>query len=534
MKKLEILQKANQILQKPDINKQLPKSFFDFKPLEAKENIEFGDFVLPETRKKNSQKIFLSKVLAVIDLHKQKRFTDKITIIPLSCTNKKLLSIFGSSMEVSRAIDKMIACNLLKEYDSKYQFNANVEKYNKSKLYAYNYKVETQIKEYCKTNNINKYNISNVRNTDIVTVANTFEIDQVRFSSKLHLLKPDDMSHDKFEQYLTACLYKNYKYLEKYQRLADTINEVYFADDPDRRIQFTPTFTWNTGRKAVTKIGIRATNSLVSAKKEKEADDPEWIVYRADLLKKYGLNYEYDVKSSVPRVTYLMNNGIWLDDNIDLYEQIYHQFMNDPFAEFDKQTRDIFKSFHMRVYFDSEAKCAAHIKRAIAMKSENYRKDDWKTLDYAIRSYKKALTKVVGQQYDSEIFFHESCIYLKVLFELLTKNKANVMQIYDGFYTDKQINIQEIVSKQSEEYYREYNNITNTSNHNIVTVANTFATAYADISSLAEQALQQTVSLRQLMPIHIVKQREKERKEQLIWLQNYKKWRNEVYDYKEA
>ena len=213
---------------------------------------------------------------------------------------------------------------------------------------------------------------------------------------------------------------------------------------------------------------------MVSCKKEREEGDDENILYRDDVLKHYNLSYEFDVKSSVPRVTYLINNGVWLDNNIDLYQRMYNEFIEicpSEKMDWNKNTREIFKSFHTRGYFDTYNELSAHIKLAISKKIE-YKKQDWSKLDSVMQSYKCAIQDTVGElKYDSEIFFHESCIYLDVLSNLLS-NGYNVLQIYDGFYTDKSINnIENIIKFISESYYNKYINNnndkeTNTTNTN--------------------------------------------------------------------
>ena len=135
-------------------------------------------------------------------------------------------------------------------------------------------------------------------------------------------MKPDNWSCTKFEEYLTQCLYENYPQLKHYQELADLINDVYYTDDLDRQIQFIPTFTWRKGNKCIIKIGIRATNPLVSAKKEYNEKDEKWTIHKDEIFNRYGLKHHYDVKSSVPRLTYFLNTGDWLDNNIDLYAKM--------------------------------------------------------------------------------------------------------------------------------------------------------------------------------------------------------------------
>lgn len=471
--RMTTLQKVYTILQN-DSKEKLDKIHL-FKPTRPTKSVTFIPFNIPQTRKQKSLKEQLAKTLAFIDLKKQRRFSDGVTVMPIACTSKRLNSIWGSPMEVSRAIKFMINIGLLAEYDTSYQYNAYYSKDNKSKLYAYSYETEQQIKEYCNNNNIIKYQIINTTIVNIFAVEDIpFETNEVRFSSKLHLLKPDNWSISKFEEYLTACLYENYPQLKHYQELADNINRTYYADDYDRQIQFIPHFTWNTGNKAVTKIGIRATNSLVSAKKEREANDEPNMLYKDDVLNRYGLKYEFDVKSSVPRITYALNKGVWLENNIDLYQKMYKEFIKlcpSEQLDWNDETRKIFKSFHMNGYFDTEKKIAAHLKRKISTKTA-YNKDDWKDLDYVMKAYRDSIINIVGSlKYDSEVFFHESCIYLDVTNELLSRG-VNVWQQYDCWYTDKEIaNIEEIVTNKVNQYINKYNK----NNNNNTTIVNIFA-----------------------------------------------------------
>ena len=480
------LQKVYNVLNKDKLDRN--DKYFEFKPSRPTKQVEFIPYNIPQTRKNKSLKEQLAKTLAFIDLNKQRRFGDGITVMPIATTNKKLLSIWGSPMNVS--IKFMISIGLLAEYDSSYQFNAYYQKDNKCKQYAYNYETEQSIKQYCTDNNINKYRIINTTIVKTFAVEDIpFEQSEVRFSSKLHLLKPDNYSMADFENYLMGCLYVNYPQLKHYQELADLINEVYYSDDYDRQITFKPTFTWNKGNKAVTKIGIRATNSLVSAKKEREADDAPNTLYKEDVLNKYNLKYEFDVKSSVPRLTYALNTGEWLDNDVDLYEMMYKEFTRLCPSEqlvWNDETRKVFKKFHMNGYFDKETLLSAHLKRQISKHTE-YKKEEWKDLDYVMKSYRDSIINTVGElKYDSEIFFHESCIYMDVLFELL-KTGCNVWQQYDCWYVDNEVvanNIKEIVENKVIKYVNKHINQTN---KQYTTIVKTFAED--EISKLVEEAL---------------------------------------------
>lgn len=442
---MTLLEKTYKILQQKDKKKLEPKEKYDwFNPLRPEYDFRINPFNIPKNRQQVKVKEYLSKALAFIDMKKYTRFSDGYTVMAISCKNKRILSMFNKSHQrASRWIDYLVQIGLLAEYDRSYRFRSPYEGENYCKLYVYSYEAENKLKEYCKQNDINKFQLRNsTRKIEKVYSIESFDKEAVRFNSKLNLLKPDNWSCTKFEEYLTQCLYENYPQLEYYQQLADTINETYYAKDLDRQIQFTPTFGWRKGNKCVTSIGIRATNCLVSAKKEHEEGDEERHIklYKDEVFDKYGLKFHYDVTSSVPRLTYMLNHGEWLDDDIDLYEEMYKRFVEycpEEKVEWNKETRKIFKSFHMRGYFDTTATVAAHIKRQIAMKVD-YEREEWDSLDIVMKSYKMAIENTVGKLYDSEIFFHESCIYMDVLYELLQR-KIKVWQVYDEWNTNKEV-----------------------------------------------------------------------------------------------
>lgn len=436
---------------------------FTFKPIRPSKEVQFEPFNIPQSRKKSVTKENLAKVLAFIDLNKNRRFSNGLTVMPIPCTAKDYISICGNSRGVSRLINFMKDMGLIADYESSYQYNAFYSKDNKSKTYAYRYEAEEIIKAYCITNDINKFQIKNYINTvvDRFKSIQSFETSEVKFTSKGQFLKPDDYSAKELETYLLDCLKNNYEDFSYYQKLSDEINETYYKDEPDLRIRFLPTFTWNKGNTAIRKIGIRATNALVSAKKEADEDK----LTRQEVLDRYNLKTEVDVTSSVPRITFLLNNGYWLDESIDLYEEIYKVFVKkcpEEKIEWNNETRKMFKSFFMRAYFDSYTAIAGHIKREIS-KRIKYNPDDWIGLDYIMKSYKESVEEVLGGKlYDSEIFYYESVIYMSVLKELLD-NGFNVWQCYDAFYLDTdneiiQVQTNKLIRNKAEAYYKQITN----------------------------------------------------------------------------
>jgi hypothetical protein len=415
-------------------------------------------------------KTTLSQILAFIDLKKRRRFVDGNTVMPISCTNDYLKLLTGSTRQTSRLIQKMKRLGLIVTSNNTYRFNAKYKRFNRCKIYIYSAESEKAIVEFCKNNNIKKASIKQQKAPIVINkiIENiNFKENEIRINSKLNLVKPTNVSRAEFEKFLMFHLYNNYKQLGDYQKKVDSINETYYKDDPDRRIKFNLRTTWSTNKRfnteRVTKIGIRATNSLVSTKKNWEpGDENKNVVHRSEVLKQYGLEngYEYDVKSSVPRVAYLINFGEWLDDDIDLYYLIFLNLVKQnpekySHIEWNEENRKVFKSFFMRGFFDTEAKIAGHIARELSTRIK-YDPKDWGDLETTFKDYKKAITATIGPSLDSEIFLHESCIYIDVQQQLLLRGYNNV-QVYDGFYTGEDVeDICNIVKTCAINYYNKY------------------------------------------------------------------------------
>ncbi len=445
----------------------------EWKPIECTD-YTLPKFTIPLSRSKANTKKTLGKVLAFIDMVKYKRLAHGCTIMPIASTNKKFISICGSQQNASNLIKYMIKIGLLELEDDNYQYNATQEGYNKSKSYRYYYENELLITQYCEEHDINKYVIRNNKISHIHTVVQRFRIEnfeneQVRFSSHLHLLKPDNYSVTQFENYIESILYQNYPHLAHYQDLADNINDKYYAEYPELAISFVPHFTWNKGNKAITKIGIRATNTLVSAKKDKDDDNENFNgFYKDDVLEKYGFNLEKDVTSSVPRITLSMNVGQWIPEDIDIYEMIYDEYItnhhNDTVVQSFAEVRDAIKKLHMRGYFDRPNLIGVHTRRVMETV------EDKDAVDNEMRVYQNAIIAAEGGKlYGNEIFFHESCIYMDVLNTLL-QDGYKVWQCYDAWYAKKK--------GIKQEYFEEYvrNLVEEKANLYIDTVVQSFKT----------------------------------------------------------
>ena len=273
-------------------------------------------------------------------------------------------------------------------------------------------------------------------------MGDTFATFKVKFSSKLRIGGVKD------EKQLMPILYEKYPQLEHYQLVADRLNEDLPAP---LQIKFTPTFNFSKGG-FVTKIGIRATNSICSLK-EHENENKEYDgVWRKDFLKEYfGTEkyYEYDVKSSIYRVAYLLKTGEWADDDIDFYELMNGaKFVN-------KEEREDYKQFAQRLYFDSPAKIYNNIRSGIESTIDLLGEN---TIRATIETAKRNMESIVGETLDSEIFLHESCIYME-FFSKLKSMDLDVVQVYDGFYCKEDLSLyKDLLKGIAEEYYLKYMN----------------------------------------------------------------------------
>lgn len=138
---------------------------------------------------------------------------------------------------------------------------------------------------------------------------------------------------------------------------------------------------------------------------------------------------DYDVKSSIYRITYFLNTGMWPDGDVDFYEKMWgNKFEN-------KDTRDLYKKFCMKLYFDKSPRTIySHMLRRKEI-NPNFDKE---FIISQIAEMKQNMCNVIGECYDSEIFLYESYMYSELARVLLDKG-FKVIQIYDGFYVDKRM-----------------------------------------------------------------------------------------------
>jgi hypothetical protein len=258
-------------------------------------------------------------------------------------------------------------------------------------------------------------------------------VSAVRFDSDLKINATD-------EQILKALSVK-------YPILKDIIKDVAEENKylpSDEQMKAVPTIHRSEKHHLVTKIGFRITNPYVSLKEHDNGKNYNGKWRKEYMDEKFGVgNWEcFDVKSSVPRVTYLLNKGEWLDNEIDLYALMFNEGREFPYPI----CRDWCKKAFMRFYFDRSTSRISNRLRRMHLIDDfindfGYSEGVVPTVD----AIKKDIWKAIGESYKSEIFLYESYLYLQI-FKALRLEGAHPKQIYDGFYFEKNLNLQNKLS----------------------------------------------------------------------------------------
>lgn len=421
--------------------------------------ISFEDLSEEETINKLGRKKFwnLTLLKPFVDILKYKTQTKTTSILSLSCNSRFWKMVYKKHQYVSRLFQLAQEVQLIKCVDKTYRFNT--KRYNRSKMYAWNKKQEKTLlylfKKYHITDKFIK-SLQSINHSYLISIVNTFEKDEkkkqelveakrrfnIRIAQRTCLPLSDEVIaagiNEKYPQYMAMC-----KTIAE-DNAMKPIDEMDYANLNIKR---------DKNKNAIS-ISIRKTNQYCPSKvklTDEEKKSGKLSIRDGILMKKFGAVYENDVKSSIYRITYLLNYGVWLDSSIDLYERIFGaKFNND-------NDRDLFKApFCMQLYFNTSSKSMkAHIE---------YKKSKtklWNKLNYGYTLIEKArenMFKAIGKSWYSEIFLHESCIYTEVAHRLRLLG-YKVIQIYDGFFTDRHLERSEfdrIVKEEAMKYYRTY------------------------------------------------------------------------------
>lgn len=344
-------------------------------------------------------------------------------IVGLPQTNEDLIALFGTHQNVCKVIKKAIEVGLLKVTDNNYCPGQI------SKLYVVNTAKVDEIAELAANSG------SGAERSDVELLDNN---NKSTYSAAIRFFSAPRSSEELAsltDVQICAELEQTYPWMKRYYNLNEENNgflkkrgtrDVELLDNNNKptysatirqfETKFTPSVTRGKSGN-VAKIGIRAYNHFCSLPKESA------ICSRYDILEEtFGEEYEeFDVKSSIYRVTYFMNKGAWIDNEVDIYK------MMAPYEFADKEDRDNYKSFAMRLYFGKSADEVYDKmwKRHIIEKNDENK--------LAISKLYDKMREVIGKTLGNEVFLHESCILMRLANKLY---KAGFMhyQVYDGFY----------------------------------------------------------------------------------------------------
>lgn len=417
----------------------------------------------PKSNNEKINKINQERVLGPIYTFalylKNKTYQKGYTLIPIGTTSKVMLSIFGNAMKISRSIDKMIAMKILASEDESYSFNKG--RYSHCKIYKFYWENAKKLIEFCDKNNIEPKKVDKSKLSEELEDAiredydpyddifesedsdygvmvddhidDTFDVENyarsykrrkdVRFTSGARFKKPNELTRAQFEKVLLKCLEMNFPYLNDYRQTCNEINEKFYKDDEDLKIRLRIKFRW-TQKDTITKIKLRGCCALNSYKK---SDRPA-------IMKRYGFDKEYDITSSVPRITYLLNKRVWLDQSYDFYTEIFKKMY--PDRECTPEDRESVKKLHMRAYFEkSNDSMIRNALRKIRLDEEREpSKEEELEIKETLIKFRNAVIEVEGGKlYGNYVFVAETFVYLDVL-NLLLLFGCKAWLLFDGFY----------------------------------------------------------------------------------------------------
>ena len=360
--------------------------------------------------------------------------------IALSCNSKFLTNIYGYPMKVNRILQMTRTIGLL-------ELTSNYVSFGHDKNRAFTYKVNKDILNLVLETNVlyngeegeikERDNI--IKETNMSKQLDLSKLQYVTINAKKRPRQLLDLS----EEELLELLYLRYPQIRYYQNVVEQINNANGWKDSLYEIKFEPNIERHY---SYNKFSIRYTSEYACY--PKDVREP----INKDIL---GEDYhKYDVNGSIFRVTYLLNNGRWMDYSADIYKYLYGN-------EFEsREDRREFKTICNTVYFTSTSVEAA--RRFIDRKKlDGYNNELLNIFD----DLKTKINNVIGKSYNSEVFMHESCIYIDAIKRMMDLG-YKVLPIYDCFCFNKQYDTESVeidvntmtacINAAAEEYYNKF------------------------------------------------------------------------------
>lgn len=445
-------------------------------PFKACKIIDYNFKVYPDLEKdlkygNGCNQITYNNIIKFIETFKfvRTKTPGKATEIPIATSGETLKRITGNYNSSALLLKKLQKLGLIEMTEDFYRFNS---KDNKCRIYAYNFKAEERILKYFKENNITLKEKERQINPDL-DILKYLQNKDIRISS--HLRIPVKGTKQKFEDTVLYLLYKRYPIIRYCQEKVKRINEIHYHHS-ELKLRFEPTLKFSSNGKYLRKIGIRLTSPVCNSKKtdtETRETNDYFGLLRDDVRKKFNVEAytNADVKSSIPRVTRALNTGVWVDEEIDFYQELLAKTI-DQVTQYEPKTdleMEIYKYFnftdnrdsredvkfiHQRIYFaNSPREAYSKILWCSGKKARLLDSEHKECLKEMLKVDFECLRKIEGRTYDSEIFLWESIIYLLALEKILESGVFCILY-YDSFETSEPIDRRKIVEEAFYEFKR--------------------------------------------------------------------------------
>ena len=394
-----------------------------------------------ESNFQKKRRIVLENAIKFVEAFKW-RF-DNEAIAPISTNEIGLQVTMGCEKNksprkmIKSYIDNLVILKVLKIESDVYSYDKSI-----SKLYSFNQLVYARLLDYASSryqislsqfNDSLSYHISYVYGDEQDEDASEdagFDESRIRIRKRMKM-DVTGVSLKRIESVLNA---KYPQFLEG-RRIADELNKSLPAEEKIK-------WRWNleltrgrNGRRYLTKIGFRASNMICSYKTHNNENPCYRGKWRSEYLKGvYGGEYgNYDFNASIWRLSYNLIHDDILPESADGYELAY----GDRFAS--RDDRDVFKKIAMRLYFGGINQLGVQVENRFKEISKelggnyDYDKDRAGRIQDIMCEQKLTAVENIGGFFDSEIFLHESCIYLNIYKDIVSSG-IRCSQVYDSFY----------------------------------------------------------------------------------------------------
>ena len=355
-------------------------------------------------------------------IHTYKNVRSKVCPSIVSISTQGFLCQYFSKDVIFRCINLMKELGLIAEWSNRYIVGVASKRYvwfpvNEEKLVKILKEKGVKMTQFKTTTDLTGIGIND---------------DLIRFSSFAKFKRRKDISCEDLTVYIQQKLRDKYPLLPIIQSKVAAINANYYQNKPERLLTYQPTVSFSNGCNWVTGIGIRYNCEFCSYKK----DFCEYLPCREPYLKQEGLNLHYDVRGSVPKVSSLINFGTWNDNTADPYFEMFNEYINlsGDTGVWGTEEREAMKDMFVRVYFEKSLQTTiSHINSALKDRGKSVKEEFTKLVFTNLR---EAAEKCFGKFLGSEVFYHESNIYILAL-EKLLEDGYDVVTCFDSFYARK-------------------------------------------------------------------------------------------------